>query len=156
MKTIAFLFAVSAACAGCSSRGPSPAPVPEGLTLAERLTRETRGRPTIAPRAEDVVTALCAGGVAVGPLKQVLARTVGARYCAMTRTRAGLGVAVCEFGDAAQAESGMAYSRRTFDRLIPGRRLARNRGTVLTLTPPGPGPRFETEAGRIAALFAAL
>jgi len=156
MKTIALFLAVSAACAGCRARGPSPAPVPDGLTLVERLAREARGRPTAAPRAEDVVAALSAAGVAVGPLKQVLARTVGARYCATARTAAGLAVAVCEFGDAAQADSGLAYSRRTFDRLIPGRRLSRNRGTVLTLTPPEPEPRFETEAGRIAAVFAAL
>src|SRR5262245_7413639 len=86
---------------------PAPAPVsatvagPTGapLTLAEQLEREAATRPRAAMSAETVAAALSAGGVPVGPLKQVLARPLGARYCALGRTPAGLIVSLCEFDD---------------------------------------------------------
>jgi hypothetical protein len=103
-----------------------------------------------------VAAALAGAGVPIGALKQVLARPLGARYCALARTASGLVVSVCEFDDDAQAARGVASSRRTFDRLIPGRRLAHNRGTVLTLTAGAPDPRRAAEAARAETAFAAL
>jgi hypothetical protein len=145
-----------ASVAACSAR-PAPAPPPvQGATLGERLAREAATRPAGALRAERVANALAAGGLPVAPLKQVLARTVGARYCAATHTDAGLGVAVCEFASEADAARGLAYSRETFDRLVPGRRLARNGSTLLTLTRAAPGARLDAEAARAAAIFVAM
>ena len=94
-------------------------------------------------------------GVAVAPPTQVLARTIGARYCAATSTPAGLAVAVCEFGDDAEAERGLAYSRRTFDHLVPARTLLRNHATVLTLSP-GDARALAADVGRASAAFVAL
>jgi hypothetical protein len=65
-----------------------------------------------------------------------------------------LGVAVCEFADDAEAARGLDYSQRTFDRLIPNRRLVRNHRTVLTLTQATPAP--DDGAARAARIFASL
>jgi len=138
---------------------PALPQVRDARTLGERLAAERAARPAGTLRPEDVAGALEKAGIAVAPIAQVLASTVGARYCAATTTAAGLAVAVCEFADTADAERGLAYSRRTFDRLIPGRTLARNRATVLTLTTPaarGPEREAPAEAYRAAAIFAAL
>ena len=135
------------------------APATALLTLGERLTREAAARPARAPDVEAVTAALGRSGLSLGPVMQVLARTVGARYCASTATAAGLGVAVCEYGDDAEAERGLVYSRRAFDRLIPGRTLLRNRATVITLTGDdgrGAGPALAAERAAAARIFAAL
>jgi len=137
---------------------PAASPPPlDTLTLAQRLAAERAARPAGALRPEDVAAALTRAGITIGPMTQVLGATIGARYCAMATTGGGLGVAVCEFADAALAQRGLDYSRRMFDRMIPGRRLARNRGTVLTVTAPDAQSAARTdEAGRAAAIFAAL
>jgi len=125
--------------------------------LAERLAAEAGARPTAAgPRVEDVATALRRAGLAVAPPSQVLARTIGARYCAATGTPVGLALAVCEFADDAEAERGLAYSQRAFDRLVPGRTLLRNRSTVLTLTGGASSPARAADATRASRVFAAL
>jgi len=126
------------------------------LTLQDRLAREAASRPSGAISAEAVAAALSDAGVPVGALKQVLARPVGARYCALARTAAGLVVSVCEFEDDAGAARGVDLSRRTFDRLIPGRRLTHRRGTLLTLTVGAPDTRRAAEAARAETAFAAL
>jgi hypothetical protein len=132
----------------------------ERLSLQEHLAREATSRPAGGLRAEDVAAALGRGGIVLGPAQQVLARTIGARFCLATHSAAGLGVSICEFRDAADAAHGLAASRATFDRLIPNRRLEANRATVLTLTlpptrPPG-APAAVAEATRAAAVFASL
>ena len=106
--------------------------------------------------AEAVAAGLSGAGVPLGALKQVLARPLGARYCALARTAAGLVVSVCEFEDDAGAVRGVDLSRRTFDRLIPGRRLTHRRGTLLTLTVGSPDARRAAEAARAETAFAAL
>jgi hypothetical protein len=65
-------------------------------------------------------------------------------------------VAICEFADDDAAARGLDYSHTTFDRLVPGRRLARTRNLTLTLTPSQPGAGFADDAGRAAAVLAAL
>jgi hypothetical protein len=126
------------------------------ITLQERLVREAASRPPGVISAEAVAVALSDAGVPVGALKQVLARPVGARYCALARTAAGLVVSVCEFEDDAGAALGVDLSHRTFDRLIPGRRLTHRRGTLLTLTVGAPDTRRAAEAARAETAFAAL
>jgi hypothetical protein len=107
-------------------------------------------------QVEAVARAFVDAGLALGPLHQVLARTVGARYCASARAPAGSAVALCEFADDAEATRGLDYSRATFDRLVPGRRLARAHNLTLTLTPAEAGPRFDREAARATAILSAL
>jgi hypothetical protein len=143
---------------------PPPAPVPasvakppaEAPNLGGLLARERAGRPAVAPAVEQVAAALERAGLGLSPMKQVLARTVGARYCAAGTTAAGLAVAVCEFGNEADADRGLALSHRTFDALIPGRTLARNRATLLTLTPPAASADGHAQAERVATTFATL
>jgi len=161
---------ILAALGACSSRphgmaAATPAPVaaapaptrPDGaLSLGERLAREAASRPAGGLRVEAVAQTLAAGGLALGPLHQVLARTVGARYCASARSAAGSAVALCEFADDATAARGLDYSRATFDRLVPGRRLARARNLTVTLTPAQPGAGFADDASRAGAVLAAL
>jgi hypothetical protein len=134
----------------------APAAVEEPLTLNERLAREAARRPPGVIRAESVAAALSAAGVPIGSLRQVLARPLGARYCALGRTASGLVVSLCEFDDDAQAARGVDLSHRTFDRLIPGRRLAHKRGTLLTLTLGAPDAKRSAEGARVEAAFAAL
>jgi len=127
--------------------------------LAQRLAAEVAARHGAAasgPRVEDVATALRRAGVAITSPSQVLARTIGAVYCASAGTPAGLALAVCEFADEAGAERGLAYSHRTFDRLVPGRTLLRNRSTVLTLSGGDAGAAPAAEATRVSSVFAAL
>jgi hypothetical protein len=132
------------------------APAEGPLTLQDRLAREAAGRPSGVIPAEAVAAALSEASVPIGALKQVLARPLGARYCALARTAAGLVVSVCEFEDDARAARGGELSRRTFDRLIPGRRLTHKRGTLLTLTVGAPDARRTAEATRAEKAFAAL
>ena len=146
-----------------AAAAPAPVPAPaagaavEGpLSLPERLAREAANRPSGVLAAETVAARVSAAGVPLAALKQVLARPIGARYCALTRTAAGLVVSVCEFEDEAGAARGVDLSRRTFDRLIPGRRLMHKRGTLLTLTVGTPDARRDAEAARAASAFAAL
>ncbi len=137
-----------------------PAPVAaagEGpLSLNQRLAREAAGRPSGVISAETVAATLSAAGVPIGTLKQVLARPLGARYCALARTAAGLVVSVCEFDDDVQAARGVDVSRKTFDRLIPGRRLTHKRGTLMTLTVGTPDAKRAAEAARAESVFASL
>ena len=135
---------------------PAPAAVEGPLTLNERLAREAASRPSGALPAETVAAKLSAAGVPIGALKQVLARPLGARYCALGRTASGLVVSLCEFDDDAQAARGVDLSCKTFDRLIPGRRLAHRRGTLLTLTLGAPDPTRLAEGARAEAVFATL
>jgi hypothetical protein len=133
-----------------------PAAVEGPLTLNERLAREAASRPSGALPAETVAAKLSAAGVPIGALKQVLARPLGARYCALARTASGLVVSLCEFDDDAQAARGVDLSRKTFDRFIPGRRLAHRRGTLLTLTLGAPDPTRLAEGARAEAVFTTL
>jgi hypothetical protein len=104
------------------------------LPLPARLAREAQSRPTGTPRLEEVIAALTRNGLAVERVQQVLGSTIGASFCASAATRQGTGVAVCEFASEDIARRGMSYSRQIFDRLIPGRTLALNHKTLLTVT----------------------
>jgi hypothetical protein len=142
--------------AACRREAPAPTPPPVDpemfrLPLAARLDREARARPTGTPRVEEVLAALERGGLTLQGAQQVLASTVGASYCQSAATPGGVAVAVCEYSAEDVARRGLEYSHRTFDRLIPGRRLLLNRKTLLTVT-----GAAETEARTAAAIFASL
>jgi len=151
--------AVSAATATTAAPPPpaaAAAPAGGRLDLGQRLAREAALRPGSGLRIEAVARAFAGAGLTLGPLHQVLARTVGARYCAAARSPAGSALALCEFADEAEAARGLDYSRATFDRLVPGRRLLRARNLTLTFTPAEAGAAFAAEADRAASLLAAL
>lgn len=154
-----------AVAASSRAKATSPAPTSPGRvpqhgpsrgSLADRLAAEVATRPPAGPHVEDVTAALRRAGVSIGPLTQVLGRTIGARYCASTATAAGVAIAMCEFTDDAEAARGLEYSHRQFNPLVPGRTLLRNRGTVLTLTPGDAGSAPAADARRAAAVFASL
>jgi hypothetical protein len=140
----------------CHREAPAPMkpaldPASAQLPLGARLQREAGSRPTGTPRAEEVLAAFTRQGLAIEGTMQVLASTVGAAYCASAGTPQGLAIAVCEYPAEAEARQGMEYSRRTFDRLIPGRRLLLNHKTLLTVTGVP-----DAEAKRAADIFARL
>jgi hypothetical protein len=126
------------------------------VTLFERLSREASQRAPGALRPEDVKEALVRAGIALDGWQQVLGSTVGASFCMAGHTQRGLGVALCEYPDDAHAARGLAYSRATFDRLIPHRQLAIKHNTLLTVAPPPGGELGPEEATRIQQTFASL
>jgi hypothetical protein len=137
---------------------PAPAPDPSlaRLGLVERLARERAARPTGRPRPEDLMTALAGRGLALEGWKQVLASPVGARFCMAGRTRAGLGVAVCEYASGAEAAAGQRRSRAAFDHLIPDRSLEVKGTALLTVTRPIASAAVAREAQAVTATFSAL
>jgi hypothetical protein len=112
---------------------PDPDPDLARLPIPARLAREAQRRPAGTPRVEEVMAALGQGGVPVERVRQVLASTIGASFCAAGSTAAGTTVAVCEFPSEEVARRGMSTSHQLFDRLIPGRTLVLNRKTLLTV-----------------------
>lgn len=167
---IALVLALASALApatGCTERRSASrvtdqaAPVPAGappaagrMSLLERLGYEAQTRPPARPRPEAVAAALAAGGLPLERWKQVLASPIGARFCMAGQTAAGSVVAVCEFGNEAEAAAGQAYSHKTFDPLIPNRALVRRGQTLLTIT--RPSAAGFAEADHVAEIFAAL
>ena len=82
MRKLLLLVVLIAACRHQTSAPPPPAAPPVDpellrLPLGQRLEREAKSRPTGTPRAEEVLTALTRGGIAVEGARQVLASTVG-------------------------------------------------------------------------------
>jgi hypothetical protein len=148
-----------AAVAPAASPTPQPPPVDPALArlpLGQRLASEASSRPPTALRAEDLPPALRSRGIAVAGWQQVLGSTIGARYCMAGQTTAGLALALCEFSDAGSAERGLAYSRATFDHLIPNRALRRKGNTVITIAPPEATPALAAQARQVTEVFAAL
>jgi hypothetical protein len=160
----------------CGDRGspaahvPAPAaptaavpPVPAGTapgqgrrSIIERLTQEAQNRPAVSPRPEAVAQALAAQGLPLERWKQVLGSPIGARFCMAGQTASGNVVAVCEFGNIAEAAAGVSYSHKTFDALIPNRSLVQRGQTVLTVTRPAGAPVAANDSDRVQQIFAAL
>jgi hypothetical protein len=165
VQTAILVAALAGSCGDRQSenRNPEPAPVPAGapsalgrMSLMDRLVHEARSRPTARPRPEAVAAALAVRGLPLERWKQVLASPIGARFCMAGQTAAGLVVAVCEFGDEAEATAGLSFSHKTFDPIIPNRALVRRGPTVLTITTPAGAASASAQAGRVAEIFAAL
>jgi hypothetical protein len=116
---------------------------------------ELGSRPVEAIRTEQLFAALERRGTLLSRKHQVLAATVGARYCELAVTDTGLGVTLCEYRDEAAASAGCATSRRLFDPIVPGRTLTSRGSSVLTLTQPD-GERAVVESRVIAETFASL
>ena len=133
---------------------PSPAAMPENLSLTERLAREAASRPQGAIRTEELVAALQAKGVAVARTRQVLGKTLHARYCGIAVTRDGLVASVCEFGSAPEAAAALKDSEQRFGKAMPNRRLATNGKSLLTIA--NLRDSAAQEASAVEATFAAL
>jgi hypothetical protein len=126
------------------------------MPLADRLAREAAGRSQVRPRGEDVLAAFRTRGFPVVRSRQVLASPLGAQFCLAGVTEQGLVLAVCEFGDEASARKGLEFSRRTFDRRIPGRSLHLNGPTLLTITRPEADPAMDQQVQRAVGIFSTL
>jgi hypothetical protein len=133
----------------------APAPPLSRVPLRTRLADEAASRPASALRAEQLFLALERRGLLLSRKRQVLASTVGARYCELAVSDAGLGVSLCEYGDDAAARAGSEASHRLFDPIVPGRTLLTHAGSLLTLTS-AESERARREASTIANTFAAL
>jgi hypothetical protein len=132
----------------------SPAPLPEALSLGDRLAREASSRPAGAVRSEALVAALEAKGIAVARTRQVLGKTLNARYCAIAVTGAGLVASVCEFDSEAAARTAAKDSEERFGEAMPNRRFVTNGKSLLTVA--NLRDAVDDEARAIAAAFTAL
>lgn len=138
-----------------------PAPAPPVVlpgshteTLGERLAREAAARPAGAPSAEQLAAALTAKGVSVARTRQVLAQTLGARYCAVALTARGVVASVCELDDAAAVATARRLSEQRFGTAMPNRRFVARGKSLLTIGNLSAG--VDDEVSMIAATFAAL
>lgn len=122
------------------------------VPLAERLQRESDLRPARAIHPEQLLAALAQNGLSLARKRQVLASTIGATYCELAVSGAGLGVSLCEFTSDEAARTGSERSAQLFDQLVPGRKLLRNHNSLLTVTPPD-GAAAERELETIARVF---
>jgi hypothetical protein len=132
----------------------APALVPESLSLPDRLVREASSRPAGAVRGEALVTALATRGVAVARTRQVLGKTMNARYCALAVTGAGVVASVCEFDSPSEAKAAIKASEQRFGKYMPNRRFVTNGKSLLTIA--NVREAVASEAEIIAATFAAL
>jgi len=120
-----------------ASAAPPPAASADSppATLSELLAREAASRPDGALRVEAVFGALRAGGMAVAGDKQVVGRTVAARYCALAGTPGNVAIAVCEYADAAAAAAGRDRSLALLHGQLRDRQIVINGATTLTVHP---------------------
>jgi hypothetical protein len=132
----------------------SPAAAPENLSLYGRLAREAESRPAGAVRTEALVAALKDHGIPVARSRQVLGKTLNARYCGIAVTGAGLVASVCEFDSALDARAALKDSEQRFGKAMPDRRLMTNGKSLLTIA--NLRAAGEQEARSIAAIFTAL
>jgi len=96
---------------------PSPGTTASGINLSglgDQLHEEASNRPRAGVTVEQVFDALDRIGIKTGPRKQLLGMAVNARYCANTRVPNNLTVVVCEYSDAATAESSTAAVEKRF------------------------------------------
>jgi hypothetical protein len=132
----------------------SPAPLPENLSLGDQLVHEASSRPAGAARSEDLVAAVEAKGIKLARTRQVLGKTLHARYCAIAVTVTGLVASVCEFDSASAALAAAKDSEQRFGKAIPDRRFVTNGNSLLTIA--NLTDSAGAEAQTIAASFAAL
>jgi hypothetical protein len=140
--------------------GPPPLPTSpvsaqlerDPLSLPERLAHEASERPEARAEVERRLEEFRTAGVNLARTRQVLARPLGAQYCALALTGAGLGLSLCAFATREQAYAGLHRSRTRFDALIPGRSLSVVGSTLLTITQPADA-EAQREAERLSASF---
>ena len=124
---IAFLILV-AACSSHPSPSPRPSPGPVASAtasksvisakdlgpLAARLQYEAAHRPASGLRAERVLDAIDAAGLALADRRQFLGLTAHASYCAGGTTKDGTGISICEYESPAAATAAKAYVDRQY------------------------------------------
>jgi hypothetical protein len=132
----------------------SPAPIPMARSLPDQLGHEAASRPAGAVRGEQLVTSLQGHGIAIARTRQVLGKTLNARYCAIAVTEAGLVASVCEFDTPAAATAAIHDSEQRFGKPMPDRRFVTNGKSLLTIG--NLSDAAEREARTIATAFAAL
>jgi hypothetical protein len=128
--------------AGASVASPAPSPS-TALTAASasaggavlfgpKLAQEAQGRPTGTPKAEDVLAAISATGVALTSEAQHVASTIGAHFCIGATSPLGLRISACEYDTEAGAAAGRDLSAKAFAK-IEHRDITLNKKTSLTI-----------------------
>lgn len=103
--------------------------------IFQQLEAQKGARPKSGPTVEQVAAALTKAGIEIEAPRQGLAQSVGASYCAISRTKSGVGLSICEYTDAAAAKSGRARAEKQLA-AFANHETAMNKGTILTLRAP--------------------
>jgi hypothetical protein len=102
------------------------------VLFGPKLAQEAQGRPTGTPKAEDVLAAISAAGVALTSEAQHVASTIGAHFCIGATSPLGLRVSACEYDTEAGAAAGRDLSAKAFAK-IEHRDITLNKKTSLTI-----------------------
>lgn len=98
------------------------------------MGQEAANRPGARITTEKVFEALSKAGVTVAQPRQVLAKTARARYCMLATVPPGIGVAVCEYTNGAEAKAGREYLDANFKTLVPDAVRIVKDTTVITVS----------------------
>jgi hypothetical protein len=126
--------AVSSSAAGptAPSAEATPASLP-GETLMGRIAKEEHNRPSIEPRAEDVLAELAISGVGIAVRRPSLGATYHAAYCTGGyASDSAIAFTVCEYPDQASAKAGREYAK-TFFPQMKNRDVWNHKATTLTI-----------------------
>lgn len=124
-----------------------------GSSIFHQLDVEKKSRPQVALSAERVTEAFEKKGIEVQPLKQGLGGPIKAGYCAMSRTKKGVGLTVCEYPSVEAARAGKELSENRYGGGL-GRRLLLNGETLLIVR--AGTEEGAAEAQTMAAIFTGL
>lgn len=120
----------------------------------QQLTLEKNTRPKVALPAERVVEAFREKGIESEPLKQGLGGPIKAGYCALGRTKKGVGFTLCEYPTAELAQEGKGVSEQRYRGAL-GRKLFLNKETLLVVRA-GESEETAAEAKEMASIFGRL
>lgn len=127
-------------------------------TMASKVYRqlgiEKKSRPKVALPAERVVEAFKAAGIETDGMKQGLGEPIKAGYCALGRTKKGVGFTLCEYASAEVAREGKALSEGRYGGAL-ARQLFLNGETLLVVRATGTDDS-SAEAKAMASVFAGL
>lgn len=168
--TILGLASLCVSLTGCSKSQSSSQPAPPASVAPAEVIRatappaenprdinalfqvEAANRPSGALRVEDALAAFRHAGIALHDERQHLARPYGARYCVGARS-GELVLSVCEYIDAAAAETGIASSRKI---PLKDREIRLRRDTSLTVRLLHKTPDAQALSTRLFDTFATL
>jgi hypothetical protein len=114
---------------------------------------EADHRPKAALRVEQALSAFRTAGIALGGERQHLARPYGARYCVGAKSGPDVALSVCEYIDAAAAETGAAVSRKL---TLRDREIRLRGATSLTVRLIKKTPESQAVEARLFDTFARL
>jgi hypothetical protein len=114
---------------------------------------EALNRPTGTIKAEDAIEAFRKEGIALEAVRQHLGRPYGARYCVGAKSGTAIALSVCEYIDAAAANTGAEGSRKV---VLANREIRINQATSLTVREIEKTSAADAVANRLFESFAKL